>query len=190
MLTFYLIALVVGGTLILLSVFLGGDSELDADVDVDVDADVDVDHGFGFDGADLWLPFASVRFWIFFSTFFGLAGTLLSTVGGMSGTPLIAGSAVAVGYVCGVLASGAIKWLSTNEPDSAIRTGDMIGVKATILLPVASDRMGKVRFMVRGQVVDARATTVDDTEYEVGAKVMVYETKDDGEVVVTKADED
>ena len=59
--------------------------DMDADVDVDVDADLDVDHDAdvapSVDTADaLWLPFLSLRFWLFFVAFFGLVGTMLTTL--------------------------------------------------------------------------------------------------------------
>lgn len=191
MLTIYLIALAIGGTLIAISLLFGGDASGDADfdADADMDADADVDHDFDLGGLDLWLPFASIRFWIFFSAFFGLAGTLFSTVADVSSTTLIAGVSVATGYACGVFASGLVKWLSNNESDSSVREQDMVGARAEVLLPVGRDRVGKVRLFLKEQLIDARAVTDDDTEYPVGTTVMIYDTKDDGEVLVTKADE-
>lgn len=195
MLTLYLIALAIGGTLILVSLAFGGhdaDVDVDADADVDVDADVDTEldagHGIDFSGADFWIPFASVRFWIFFTAFFGLAGTLLSTVGSMSAQMVVGGAALGTGYVCGVAASAAFKWMKKHESDSSVRMTDMAGVRGKVLLAIRKGETGKIRVSLKGQVLDAMATTEDDAEYPIGSEVMVYDTREDGELVVTKAD--
>ena len=78
MLTLYLIAFAIGGTLILVSLFFGGhDADVDVDGDIDMDADADTDfdagHGIDFSGADFWIPFSSIRFGIFFAAFCGLS---------------------------------------------------------------------------------------------------------------------
>jgi len=196
MLTLYLIALAIGGTLILVSLVFGGHADADADVeahadlDTEVDADADLDHG-GFDLAaiDLWIPFASLRFWIFFSAFFGLMGTLLTSFGSLSAQVAIGGISVATGYVAGVAASAAVKWLMRHETDSAVRSNDMIGARAQVLLPIGKDRMGKIRLSLKEQIIDARASTEDDAEYAIGSTVMIYDSRSDGELLVTKADD-
>ncbi len=77
MLTLYLVCLVLGGVLIAVSIFGGGD----ADVDVAADADVDlgeVDAETGGEGVVAAARFLSMRNLVFFLAFFGLAGTLLT----------------------------------------------------------------------------------------------------------------
>lgn len=201
MLTLYLIALAIGGTLILVSLVFGGhgaDADADADLghadfetETEVDGDVghDVGHGLDLGAIDLWIPFASLRFWIFFSAFFGLMGTLLTSFESMSTQLAIGGVSIATGYLAGVAASGAVRWLMRHETDSAVRSSDMIGVRARVLLPVGKDRTGKVRLSLKDQVIDARATTDDDTEYPIGATVMVYDSRSDGELLVTRAED-
>ncbi|MCP4448359.1 MAG: DUF1449 domain-containing protein, partial [Myxococcales bacterium] len=59
MITLYLTTLIIGGCLLMLSIFAGGDHELDHDVDADLDADMDLDgdvDGFDTSGYDAWLP--------------------------------------------------------------------------------------------------------------------------------------
>lgn len=201
MLTLYLIALVIGGTLIGISLIFGGDHDTDASADVDASVDVDADasadadagadvehDGFSLDAAALWIPFASVRFWIFFAAFFGLSGTLLTTIADVGSQLVVAPLSVGTGYLCGVAAAAAVKWLVRNEADSAVRASDMVGARGTVLLPVSKGETGKVRLELKGQVLDALATTEDDARYDIGASVMVYETQDDGQIVVTAAD--
>ena len=92
------ICLAVGAVMVLFSLFAGGESGADghADAGGGGDADAGADghagdadghadaHGHA-DGAagggDFWLLFVSMRFWVFFLTFFGLTGLLLELAG-------------------------------------------------------------------------------------------------------------
>ena len=67
---------------------------------VDVDGDVEVDKDFGIEGdaAAVWLPFLSMRFWVFGSAFFGLFGTL-ATLLGLTTAGVTLGASIAVGVV-------------------------------------------------------------------------------------------
>ncbi|MBT8494533.1 MAG: DUF1449 family protein, partial [Deltaproteobacteria bacterium] len=187
MLTVYLILLLIGGTLIGVSLIFGGDADVDADADFDADADADIDadgeadggHGIAIDAA-AWLPFASVRFWLFFMTFFGLTGTLLTTVAGVTSSLAVAVMATVTGYFCGIGASATVKWLMRNEADSAIRASDLIGARARVLLAVREGGVGKVRLSLKGQIIDVRATTEDGVEYPIGSTVMAYDSRPDG----------
>ena len=94
MLTLYLVCLIIGGALVALSIFGGGDVDVDADVsadfdldsdasgagaDVSADASVDSDaSGAEAEGVEVSARFLSLRSAVFFSAFFGLTGTLLT----------------------------------------------------------------------------------------------------------------
>ena len=93
------------------------------------------------------------------------------------------------GYFCGIGASSAVKWLMSNEVDSAIRSNDLICARARVLLTVSDCGVGKVRLALKGQIIDVRATTEDGVEYPIGATVMAYDSRPDGELLVTLADE-
>ena len=89
------------------------DLDIDADIDVDVDADIDVDadhsiadivHAGGDAAHDaLWLPFFSLRFWTFSLASFGLTGTLLQLLIGVTAVvlpaSLVTGMAVGTGNI-------------------------------------------------------------------------------------------
>ena len=145
----YYVTLAIGGTLVLVSLLLGGDhdhdvdADVDLDVDVDADADADFDHG-GFDALDAWLPFMSLRFWTFCLAFFGLTGTLLTTLE-LGGSQLTVGLlAGGMGYVAGVGASAAIRKLRNEVVDSSLRADDYVGESATVMVPIARGKRGKV----------------------------------------------
>ena len=91
----YITAACIGAGLIALTLLVGGDH--DADID-SPDAEGDA----GFDAAG-WLPFASLRFWTFFSAAFGLTGIGLSALD-LSRAPSIIFS-VGAGYVSGLFVS-------------------------------------------------------------------------------------
>ena len=77
MLMVYLIALIVGGVLLALTLVLGGAVDHHAGGDLDHHAG-DGGHGGSFDAVFGWLPVTSLRFWTFFAAFFGAVGTVLS----------------------------------------------------------------------------------------------------------------
>ena len=89
----YIFALVLGGVLLGASFLLGGDHDADGDVDMDADADVDADvdadadidgdadggHDGHGDVAGFFGVLGSLRFWTFFTAFFGLTGLVHQT---------------------------------------------------------------------------------------------------------------
>ena len=149
---------------------IDADIDVDVDVDADIDLDVDVDHGLDLDlakdfelakdvdlqGSDFWLPFMSVRFWTFGSTFFGGFGTVATMLGLGTESAIFLG-ACAAGAVTGGAASYTLRYLKTNELDSSVRAHEIVGATATVLLPISAERDGKVRLEVRGYTVDLRA---------------------------------
>jgi hypothetical protein len=131
----YVASLVVGGILLLASLFLGGghsdaldtDADLDADTDLDIDADADVDVDADVDAdadadghldadgvGEVWIPFFSMRFWVFFLAFFGLTGTLLQLLE-MSGGTMTLIISLAVGLTTGLGAAYTMRWLKKTE---------------------------------------------------------------------------
>ncbi len=199
MLTLYLIALIIGGTLVVASLLFGGegeadgdfdhDADLDADVEVSADADHDLDHdaGGGMDALSGWLPIASIRFWIFFLAFFGLTGTTLSAGKFFSGT-LIAILSGAVGYVCGASITSAIRKLRRQVVDSSLGEADFIGITATVVVPIAKGKTGKIRFEAKGRVIELMAETDEEGTLDRKQPVMIYGMKD-GNVVVSRSEQ-
>jgi hypothetical protein len=215
MIFIYLAFLIVGGILLGGSLLLGAmhadadhDAHLEADGNVDaeagdgadahVDADSDAeahaeaehggDHEASADAAGIWLPFMSLRFWVFTACFFGLCGTLLTVIG--VGTVVTAVVSIAVGLLCGTAAAFVVHRLSRLEATGDVPTSkEFVGAVGTVLVEVDNDSRGKVRVSIREQQVDLVAETSDEAPLKAGQKVLVVDYKD-GVAVVTKSSED
>ncbi|HLU64867.1 MAG TPA: hypothetical protein VKZ63_01240 [Kofleriaceae bacterium] len=191
MLMIYLIALIVGGVLLAITLILGGDgeagevdAELDADADFDADADGDAhsDHG-GFDAFMAWLPLTSLRFWTFFGAFFGLVGTVLAAWK-LAGPVPTAIMAVAAGYLSGLMMDRAIRYLRRNDTDSSLGERDVVGATGKLLVAAGPGRTGKVRVHLKGRAVDLLAET--DEVLAAGQPILILSMREDGHVVVTR----
>ncbi|MCK6512505.1 hypothetical protein L6R29_21455 [Myxococcota bacterium] len=190
MLNLYLISLIAGGALILVSVLFGGDSDsdveahgdLDVQGDLDVHADVDV-HGEVGHGevsiatesgvaSELWLPFFSLRFWIFFAAFFGMTGTLLSLL--TTTNPLLAGLlSGGVGFVSGSAMAWAIHFIQKRDVSSGIAASEYLGQSCEVLLPLEAGELGKIRVTIHGTQIELTAQTEEERPLERGEKAFV-----------------
>ena len=195
MLTAYLTTLIIGSSLLLLSIFAGGDHEMDHDAefdsgfdgDFDADIDGDLDHhggGFDFHGFDAWLPIGSLRFWTFFSAFFGLVGTALTFSGEMGMTMTLAPS-IGVGYISGVSATRLLKKLTKESVGKVVNRDDLVGSTGKLMLAVGKDVEGKVRLNVGGRSIEHSAFC--DEAIDAGSKVLVISVHEDGGVWVSPA---
>jgi len=213
MLTLYLLGLVIGGVLLLISTVgghAGADTDADADADADGDADADADPDADADadgeaGADAhvdsdghagglaagaagaaaaWLPVGSLRFWVFFVAFFGLTGTLFTLLG-LATVPVTLGVAALMGWLAGASVTWVVRRLRRSSVTSALETKDWNGAQGRVLLPFERGGIGKVRLELRGRTIDAVAVTDDELRLDPGEDVLVYGVRDDGVVEVT-----
>ncbi len=194
MLTAYLTTLIIGGSMLLLSIFAGGDHEMDhdlqleagdMDLDMDLDSDFDLDadaHGFDFHGFDAWLPIGSLRFWTFFTAFFGLVGTVLTAIGGF-GMALTLGPSIGTGYLSGVAATKVLKALNKESVGKVIGGADLVGHSGTLVLPVSPGQPGKIRIQMGGRVLEEIAYS--EEVLSTGAGVLVISVHNEGGVWVT-----
>ena len=190
MLMVYLIALIVGGVLLALTLVLGGAAEHDADTggaDTDHGGDADSDHPGAFDTVVGWLPVTSLRFWTFFAAFFGGVGTVVSAWS-LAGPVPAAVLAVAAGYLSGLIMDRSMRYLRRADSDSSLGGRDLVGASAVVLLRVARGTAGKVRAQLKGRSIDLLAETDDDDPLAAGQQAMVLSMRDDGRVVVTRAE--
>jgi len=201
MLVLYLITLIVGGVLLLLSIVAGGGDHAGDHVG-DVgghgghgDGDSHA-HGHGHGPGEAahvgvaealhsWLPFGSLRFWTFFAAFFGLTGTAMTTLG-LAGPIAIAALAGAVGYVSGLLLVRTIRQLHQHPSDSSLAAADLVGATAQVLVSIASGRTGKVRLHLKGRAVDLLAETEEPAELAAGERALVIAAPRAGHVVVAR----
>ncbi|MBX3217116.1 MAG: hypothetical protein KF850_34105 [Labilithrix sp.] len=187
MLTLYLVALVAGGLLLVVSLLSFGETD-DGEVDADPDAhESGLAHASDVALALLVFPVASLRFWTFFLAFGGLAGTLTTLAGvGVASAALTAGL---VGYAAGAAATGVVRWLARTQVSSTLARDACVGATAVVVLPVARGTLGRVRVRLDEQMLDLDAMTDDERELAVGHAAVVYEMRDDGVALVTAARE-
>jgi membrane protein implicated in regulation of membrane protease activity len=185
MLIAYLIALVVGGVLIAVSMFFG-DIDADADVDTDTDTDTDTDSdAAGVVDFGSVLPITSLRFWTFFLAFGGFVGGVLTWT--ESAAPLIVGLvSAAAGYLSALLVSTVTSRLRHGSASSEVSANDCLGEVATVVLPVSRERPGQVRMRIKGRDLHLMARTDDDAELDALDEALVYEVRDDGVLLVTR----
>ena len=171
----YLGAVAFGFTLLVASLVLGGK---------------DTDHGGhshddGDSAASLaWAPIASLRFWVFMFAFGGAAGLALDWLG--SGDVVSMVGALGVGWVSGSIAVSVIRALSKRSVSSELTTAELVGTSATVVLPIAPDKPGKVRVEIKGRAEDFVAHVDDGPSLPSGTSVLVVAERDHGALLVAR----
>lgn len=116
-------------------------------------------------------PLLSLRFWTYAMTAFGLAGALCRLLN----VPLFLElpAAIVLGLGVGLGAAFAIHSLksSTVTTDQNLKT--LVGGEATVILPVSSGQLGKVRMRLGDQDVELTATTREESPIPRGATAFV-----------------
>ena len=157
------------------------DAEMDADHDVDADADHDV--GGGVDVSDFWLPFLSVRFYVFFMCFFGLTGLVFWFL--YRNAPWISLTAASImGVISGFSAAFIIQRLKKSSVGISVAPKDYKGLEADVLLAIEEGGRGKVRAHLKGQSIDLIARCMEAEPVAKGRKVLIIGVKDNEAVVV------
>jgi hypothetical protein len=190
MLTLYLVALGIGGTLLVASLVMDHEHEADADVDVDADveADAEVEAG-GVDAVLGWLPLTSIRFWTFFLAFAGGTGALFTTLKLVDSAAVTGAIAGGVGWVTGYAAVAIIRRLRTQQTTSGLGSADCIGSAAVVTVAIGKGRTGKINVDIKGRRITLLAETEDDATFQARDRVVVYDVTDDGRAMVTRANE-
>jgi hypothetical protein len=136
----YLIALVVGGGLLGVSLVLGGH---DAGHEVPpTDALAPAGHEGPLGGAEgplYWL--VSVRFWTFFVAFFGLTGLVFDGLGLASQTVTVI-VAACTGATAGGAAMFVIRRITREEANSAVTSKDYVGRTGRVLVGFGAGGVG------------------------------------------------
>jgi membrane protein implicated in regulation of membrane protease activity len=215
MLFAYVVALGVGGTLVLASLVFGGKDHDSGGHDADHGADHDHGHdhaghaddaargamvvagehglvrhdGGAADAALSLLPVTSVRFWTFFLAFFGLTGLTLTAAALGPGVVVNALLSTGVGYLSGMSVVTVGRRLQRASTDSHVSAADYAGAAATVVLPVARGRTGKIRLELKGRTVELMADTEDEQTYETKQRVMIYQMTADGRALITRPDQ-
>lgn len=196
MLALYIVAVAIGGVMVLLSALggshdahtgelhAGGDLHADADVDADADvgagveaeadagdAGVDTHLQPGAQGADL-PSFFGLRFWTYFSAFFGLSGLLLTGLTPLGAVP-VAVAAVGTGLASGFGIATTMRLLTKTQASSNVTSNDLVGTEGTVLVPIQHERIGKIRCTLKGEVLDLPARTEAPTSIAAGQTVLI-----------------
>lgn len=193
MLPLYLVTAIVGGGLIVLAA-LGGlghgvldgfdtDHSVDFDHQVDVDHDLAMSHDVSGDHslvgahelaptADFWLPFLTLRFWLYAVAGFGVFGTIASLLH-LAAPPIILGLSIGFGVVAGTVVSYLMRLMKKTESDSSVREGDYVGVAGHVSVVPRNGEPGKIRMVVKGETIDMLALPSDGLELVRGEEVVV-----------------
>jgi len=143
--TIYWIALVVGGGLLLVSTFAGGESDVDLDADVDADLDLDTDTGHAHAGSlATWF---STQFIVFFMAMFGVVGVVLSYATDQSWPVTLAFASVG-GVLIGQAAHQVLRAIRKSSGDSTPGEHDYVNKPARVTIPVTNGKAGQIMMRV------------------------------------------
>ena len=163
----YVFMLAAGLPLLLWFAFSGGDAD-----GLDVDGD----------GVFSVISLATIAFVL---TFFGGTGV----IGGWLGTSAVVTFVLAliVGVVAGGLNSAAFAWLRRNSSSSDVSDRELEGTIARVALHVAPSQRGRIVLDIAGARSQMTAAPIDDSDIEVGARVIVVGIEG-GVALVTRLD--
>lgn len=178
--TLYIVCLIVGGGLLVVSTVFGGDADAGVDVDVDLDLDLDVDAepsvAFAGDNVAHGLPLASwfsIQFVIYFAAVFGLVGTVLTFLTGLGNSGVLI-TATAAGIVVGQAVHQLLRWLKRTSSDGAVTTRDYLKKFARVTIAIEPPQRGEIAVAVRGRERFVSAVTQrKDDRFKVGEQVVI-----------------
>ncbi|MCH7721625.1 MAG: hypothetical protein IH988_11675 [Planctomycetes bacterium] len=208
----YVVCLIVGGGLIVVSTLFGGNADVDveiggaavADVGVDINADVgvgadadigaDVDVGAGaVHGAHVHAPsglslasWFSIQFVVYFLAVFGLVGTTLTRLSSAGSMTTLLWSVIG-GLGIGQGVHQLLRYLRRTSGNSASNVGDYLNQPARVTIKIAPPQKGEVSVSVRGRTrfVPAVARRDDDL-FESGDPVVVVAYRNGTAEVVSR----
>lgn len=161
----YMFSLVLGGGLLLLSLFSGDGGE----------AELDVDGAAELDGADAKV--FSLRSLIYAAFGFGATGMLLSRLGASSA--VTAAAAVITGLVAGAGVTAVFNYLRRTESGSIQGDTALVGAAGRVVLPLSGETPGAVVVARGGREVRLRALPHPAGEGDPGtwARILVVEVE-------------
>ena len=127
----------------------------------------------------------SVRVWTYLLAFGGVTGVLLRLVG-HEGEPLTGLVSVAVGVVAAAMARLVIGRASRAGASGMTQSRELVGRTASVLVPFAAGKTGKIRVRVAGGDVDVLATADDGEALEPRDEVLIVELREGGTALVTR----
>jgi membrane protein implicated in regulation of membrane protease activity len=180
MLTLYLMCLLLGGLLIALSIFGGGD----ADVDVE-GGDLDAGGGEGLAAA---ARFLSMRNLVFFMAFFGLTGALLNLLQADPAATLL--TAGGLGVVAAWAVHRLMGYLRGSQSGALPSVSALAGSEARVVVGITPTRPGKVDVVVGDRTCQFLARIHEGAavdHVEAGDTVVVVRIQDGIALVADKS---
>jgi len=198
MATIYIVSLILGGGMLLISSILGGHASADVHVDggfdfsgdvhTDLPSDVHVDPSGGADGAfdaaghgHDWFSLTSwfsISFVVYFLAVFGLVGTSLTYLSNMQPHG-VAALAVLTGVLAGQGVHHLLRFLRRTSGNSAPNIAEYVNRSACVTLAINGHRKGEIAVSVRGgtRFIPAVARQ-PNTRFEKGDRVFIVELND------------
>ncbi len=146
----------------------------------EVDTDGDDSH---IDSHAHWMPFFSLRFWTYLMAGFGATGLLAQSLGAKSDGFLLAASGIA-GVSAGLIAAFLYRLARRVESTSAANSSDLVGKIGDLLVGLGPGQPGRVRVVVKGDILDVIAKGDGDTKLPAGISVAIVAMEGDRAVVV------
>lgn len=126
---------------------------------------------------------SSIRFWTFFTTFFGLTGVVLEGLALLGSLPTLL-AALGMGSASGAAAALIIRNLAEHPTGVAASSRDYVGQTGRVLVAIRRGGLGKVRLQLKGTTVDMLATTDEEGVIEIGELALIIEMRDTTAVIV------
>lgn len=199
MLIVYLACLIFGGIILGASFLFGGDHDTNIDTDHTLDFDhsgelpvdsggIEIEHSPNDINVSLHndhlsvseaATFFSIRNMIFFITFFGLTGTVLSLMSVISMITLIC--SIGIGASAWLFGYKLMKYLKSSESGEGLSIYSLKGKSAKVIMPIGKNRKGKVQINTGSQSLQliAKASDISETEeFKKGDEVLIIEVRE------------
>jgi membrane protein implicated in regulation of membrane protease activity len=162
----YLIAMILGGGVLLIQVISGKDHD-----PTHFDSDLGIAHVPG-------PSLLSTRSLVYGLFTFGFVGAALH-IPGLTSTGTALALALISGAVAGLAASYAFQVAGDPEAAGGARFEEAKGRKARVLVSCTPDRRGKIRVSLKGHQVDMMALSEGGGEIPEGREVVIVDVRDD-----------
>ncbi|MCX7735951.1 MAG: NfeD family protein [Candidatus Kapabacteria bacterium] len=203
MLTLFLVCLIIGGGLLAFSLLSGthDSSNLDHSADFQMDSEINVEGDINTEGhfsveptsahieshnfeAAETVKFFSLRNFIYFLTFFGLTGTLLTLFDINSIVSLL--SSLGIGVLSYLFGYKLMKYFKTSETGEIINIYSLIGRTGKVELDIIGTNKGKILVNVGGRLIELiamKSETDDSDSFKSGEEVLITDIQNNIAIV-------
>lgn len=205
MLTLFLVCLIIGGGLLAFSLLSGThdsntiehSGELQLETDADLHPEITPEHSFSAEHSVESSPekidaietvkFFSLRNFIYFLTFFGLTGTILTLANINSILSLI--TSIGIGGLSYFFGYKLMKYFKSSETGEIVNIYNLVGRTGRVELDIKNDKKGKIVVNVGGRLVElvaVRSESSEQTEFRAGEQILITEIQDNIAIVDKK----